>query len=528
MRRSKPGRFLAVIVLLLIAVLPATALMARQPETEHSEHATPTPPPPNDEKQPDHHKILPSDPVPDDETQNRGAVTTCVGGMAGTYPCNGIDLMSRVSLATMSSGATAASNLWGYVDLDDNREYAVVGLNNGTAVVEITDPANPRVVGHVPGNNSQWREVKVYQFRNQATARWDAYAYITTEATGSGIQIINLSQLPTSISLAATWNGVSTSHTVFIGNVDWGTSVGNNPSFPPILYINGANKRGFRMLSLANPTSLQQLGAWDVNYAHDIYTHVFTDERAAQCEPGHNPCEVVFNFSGNTNGVQVIDVTDKTRPTMIGSLRYPNMAFTHSGWISGDTQKLFVMDELDEQQLGTNTLVRTVNIANLRSPTLSGGWTGPGKSIEHNGYTLGNKYYMSHYTRGMVVLNIANPNAPTEASFFDTYPTDNGNTFTSAWGVYPYLPSGNVIISDIQRGLFVVREQGLTPPTATPVTPPTNTPPPTATSTPVTPPTNTPLPTATSTPVTPPTNTPLPTATQHADDRRQRHCQRRI
>ena len=104
MRRSKPGRFVAIIVLLLIAVLPTAALMARQPETEKPVHVDPTPLPPTDNKQPDHHKILPSDPVPDDETQNRGAATSCVGGMAGIYPCNGIDLMSRVSLTTMSSG----------------------------------------------------------------------------------------------------------------------------------------------------------------------------------------------------------------------------------------------------------------------------------------------------------------------------------------------------------------------------------------------------------------------------------------
>ncbi len=165
------------------------------------------------------------------------------------------------------------------------------------------------------------------------------------------------------------------------------------------------------------------------------------------------------------------------------------------------------MDELDEQQLGTNTLVRSVNIANLRSPSLSGGWTGPSKSIEHNGYTLGNKYYMSHYTRGLVVLDVTNPAAPSELSFFDTYPANDGNTFVATWGVYPYLPSKNIILSDIQRGLIVVKEQTGTTPTATPIAQPT------ATNTPIATATRTPLPTATNTPGATATRTPLPTAT---------------
>jgi choice-of-anchor B domain-containing protein len=116
----------------------------------------------------------------------------------------------------------------GYVDLDDNQEYAIIGLRNGTGVVEVTDPANPRVVETIIGVNSQWREVKVYQFWNAAANRWDAYAYVTTEGAGGGIQIIDLTQLPTSVSLAGTWTGVSTSHTDQISNIDFTTNVSNN------------------------------------------------------------------------------------------------------------------------------------------------------------------------------------------------------------------------------------------------------------------------------------------------------------
>jgi len=416
------------------------------------------------------------------------AASSCSGGFAGEYPCQGIDFMSRVPLSSFTGNPASASNLWGYVDLDDNREYAIIGLRNGTGVVNVTDPANPVIVGHITGVNSQWREVKVYQFWNASASRWDAYAYVTTEGAGGGIQIIDLTQLPTSISLATTWTGVSTSHTDQISNIDFTTNVSNNPGFPPILYISGANTGGLRFVSLANPTSLTEIGFWTGTYSHDTYPHVFTDARANQCAPGHNPCEVVFSFAG-TAGLKIIDVTNKSAPVTLSTLTYSQLGYVHSGWISSDGNYIFLHDELDEQNFGLNSTIRTINITSLTAPTVSNIYTGPTTAIDHNGYTIGNKFYFSNYTRGIGILNVTDPNAPVELSYFDTYPTTNGATFNGAWGVYPYLPSGNILISDIQRGLIVVREQSAAPtPTPTITNTPTNTPTPSNTPTP----TNTP------------------------------------
>ena len=419
--------------------------------------------------------------------------SSCSGGFAAEYPCQGIDFMSRVPLTSFNGNPTSASNLWGYVDLDDNREYAIIGLRNGTGVVEVTDPANPRVVETIVGVSSQWRELKVYQFWNTTAGRWDAYAYVTTEGAGGGIQIIDLTQLPNSVSLAATWTGVSTSHTDQISNIDFTTNVSNNLNFPPILYISGANTGGLRFVSLANPTKLTEVGFWTGTYSHDTYPHVFTDARANQCAPGHNPCEVVFSFAG-TAGLKIIDVTNKSAPVTLSTLTYSQLGYVHSGWISSDGNYIFLHDELDEQNFGGNSRIRTINITSLTAPTVSTIYTGPTLAIDHNGYTIGNKFYFSNYTRGIGVLDVTNPNAPVELGYFDTYPTSNSGTFNGAWGVYPFLPSGNILISDIQRGLIVVREQGAAP---TPTPSVTNTP------------TNTPI--ASNTPT--PTNTPTATLT---------------
>lgn len=417
------------------------------------------------------------------------ASSTCVGGFAGEYPCNGIDFMSRVPLSSFTGSPLSASNLWGYVDLDDNREYAIIGLRNGTGVVDVTDPVNPVIVGHIAGVSSQWREMKVYQFWNASASRWDAYAYVTTEGSGGGIQIIDLTQLPNSVSLANTWTGVSTSHTDHVSNINYSTNVSNNPNFPPILYISGSNKGGLRFVSLANPTNLTEIGFWTGTYSHDTYAHVFTDARANQCAPGHNPCEVVFSFAGSP-GLKIIDVTDKSAPVTLSTFTYPQLGYTHSGWISSDGNHLYLHDELDEQNFGVNGRIYTIDITNLTAPFVSNIHTTGNAAIDHNGYTIGNKFYFSNYTRGIGVLDVTNPNAPVELAFFDTYPANNTATFNGAWGVYPYLPSGNIIISDIQRGLIVVKEQTGGGPTPTPTV--TNTP------------TNTPIPTNTPTP----TNTP--------------------
>ena len=37
---------------------------------------------------------------------------------------------------------------------------------------------------------------------------------------------------------------------------------------------------------------------------------------------------------------------------------------------------------------------------------------------------------------------------------------NNSTNFNGAWNVYPYFKSGNILISDIEGGLFIVRKSG--------------------------------------------------------------------
>ena len=261
------------------------------------------------------------------------APTACTGGRAGSFPCHNIDFLSHVQLADIPSNPTSASNLWGFVDLDDNREYAVMGHRNGTVVVDVTVPGTPVIVGNVPGNSSLWREVKVYQESTPVGGRRATYAYISTEAPGGGLQIIDLTNLPASVSLANTLGEFSTSHTLYISNVDY-ASMTALPGQQAYLYIAGANVAGgaFRIYDLVDPENpaLVTPSPAGSGYMHDSTSMLITDNRTTQCANAHNPCEVLVDF--NELSVDLWDVTDKAAPVRLSTTTYPTATYVHSGW----------------------------------------------------------------------------------------------------------------------------------------------------------------------------------------------------
>jgi choice-of-anchor B domain-containing protein len=400
------------------------------------------------------------------------APTTCTSGMAGTFPCHNIDYVAQVQLQEFATQPISTSNLWGFVDQDDGREYAVVGHRNGTAVFDVTVPSAPVQVGDIPGNPSLWREVKVYQLPGVNGGPHRAYAYITTEAPGSGLQIIDLSSLPASVSLANTLGDFGSSHTLYISNVDYATMAAL-PNQQAYLYIAGANISGgaFRIYDLSDPVHPQLVTPSPPGngYMHDSTSMLITDSRTTQCAAAHNPCEVLVDFNETT--VDLWDVTDKATPVRLSSTGYSTASYTHSGWPTADNRYIVVHDELDELRRSLNTHIYTLDIADLRAPSMVTSYIGGAGATDHNGYNIGSRYYVSHYKRGLVIFDSTNPRALTEVGSFDTYltPAANSAGTDGAWGVYPFLPSGTILVSDIENGLFLLRKNESLPPPAPPV-----------------------------------------------------------
>lgn len=389
------------------------------------------------------------------------AAEPCVQGSAGQFPCRNVDFLAQISLNEFTSRPTSAANVWGFVDLNDDREYVVVGLSDGTAVVEVTDPENPREIVTIPGNSSSWREVKIYQFFEALGNRYRAYAYVTTEAPNSGLQVVDLGGLPATAALVATLSDTGTQHTPYISNIDYATNMALAGA-EAFLYLAGSDVAGgaWRAYSLADP-ALPQLIATappGTEYVHDATSLLITDARASQCGVGHDPCEVYVDF--NENSVDLWDVTDKSAPVRLSSTTYSDASYTHSGWPTTDQRHIFVHDETEEIFGGIRTQIYTMNVDDLRNPFIVASYQGPDTATDHNGYVKDGFLYVSHYRRGLVVFDAGNPVELKEVASFDSFlaPASDTAGTDGAWGVYPFLPSGTVVVSDISNGLFVLRD----------------------------------------------------------------------
>lgn len=395
------------------------------------------------------------------------AATACVGGFADVYPCDSVDLLSQV--ADRTPGGRGA-DIWGYMDLNTHREYAVVSYSSGTAVFDVTDAENPREIGFINGQNTTWRDIKIYQFWNAADSRWNAHAYVTADNATDGLVIIDLSDLPHRISRVNYNSDFFAAHNVFLTDVDYSTGLALSPNHAPNLILAGSNISDgrFRSYSLADPSAPAFIAApatpgnqpgGDRLYMHDAASMIVTGARKdSQCvnAGSSDHCDVLFDF--NESSLDIWDVTIPSSPARLSRLPYSNSRYTHSGWPSEDQQFLFIQDELDERDQGLQTTLRVVSIADLQAPAVVGNWTGPTAAIDHNGFSRGNRYYMSNYTRGLSILDISNTANPVAVGRFDTYPSSDATGFPGNWGVYPYLPSGNIALSDIDSGFYMVAD----------------------------------------------------------------------
>jgi len=392
------------------------------------------------------------------------AATPCTGGTVNGMACSNVDLLSHVGAADISTFAGDAADVWGFVDLNSNREYAIVGFQNGTAVFDVTDAENPREVGFIDGQSTTWRDIKVYQFWNDTDARWNAHAYITTDGSSDGLFVIDLSGLPHSVAQVNYPSDFTAAHNIYATNTDFGTGLSLNGDVPTLV-IAGSNVssgpyRAYSIDSPASPSFEVMPGSGRSDYMHDAASMIITDSRKdTQCVNATSYCELLFDFNELT--FDIWDITNSSSPVRLSRTNYSNVAYVHSGWWSEDKQFLFVHDELDERDFGLNTTLRVFSLADLGAPVAAGAWTGPSRAIDHNGFVRGNRYYMSNYSRGLTILDISDPANPALAGRLDTYPASDGSIFAGAWGTYPFFHSGNIAISDIGSGFYMAADRTL-------------------------------------------------------------------
>lgn len=388
--------------------------------------------------------------------------TPCVDGMAGAFPCSNVDLLAFLALGSMGGGS--GSSIWGWTDPVTGVEWALFGRSNGTAFVSLEDPANPVYVANLESQtgSSTWRELKAYQ----------NHAFIVSDQNGAhGIQIFDLSRLrdvqppfPKQFlspnDLTALYGGVQNVHDITL-NEETGFvyAVGSNECFG-----------GLHIVNVQDPKNPFEAGC----YSQDGYTH------DVQCAVYHGP-DVEHDgdeicFASNEDSVTIVDLADKANPLCLSRNEYAGSAYTHQGWLTADHRHFIVDDELDEAAFGHNRRSYVWDLVDLddpdscppilepdpnQGPLLLGHFEATGSrgaAIDHNQFIVGDFDFQANYTVGLSVLSIDDPATASlsEVGFFDTHPENNNVLFAGAWGNYPFFESGVVIVSDINRGLFVL------------------------------------------------------------------------
>ncbi|MEZ4858961.1 MAG: choice-of-anchor B family protein [Flavobacteriaceae bacterium] len=370
------------------------------------------------------------------------AQTPCVGGMAGGFPCSNYNLLSRLTLAQMS--ATGGNDSWGWTDPNDGTEYAIVGLNNGTAFIDISDPINPIYLGKLPTHttSSIWRDIKVY----------NNYAFIVSEADNHGMQVFDLTRLRT----------VSNPPQTFTENAHLGSfgsahniAINEDSGFAYVIGTSQANG-GPLFINIQNPLNPVLVGT----YAGSDYTHDAQIITYDGPDTQHLGKEIFFG--SNEDRVVIVDVTNKANPQLLSNISYAGVGYTHQGWLTEDRNYFILGDETDEINFGLITRTIILDVSDLDSPQFYFDYYGNIDATDHNGYVVGNTFYLANYSGGMRAIDISDIDnqSMNEIGYFDTFPANNNAGFDATWNVYPFFASKNIVISG-DEGFTLVRDANL-------------------------------------------------------------------
>lgn len=325
------------------------------------------------------------------------------------------------------------NGVWGWVDPADNKEYAIIGSGTGTHIIEVTNPLIPVERDFVQGRRNLciWREFKTY----------GNYLYaISDDGNPNSFQIIDLSYLPDSVHVIHDDTTIfRRAHTLFIDGDK--------------LYCASVNAVGayhsMALYSLADPTNPVLLRGLEQDYpaishAHDMW--VRNDTVYASC--GYQGL-FIYKYNPGPNTFSLINSLES----------YPDQGYNHSSAVTPDGKTLVFCDEVPD-----NMAVKILDITDITNIEVASTFKSNEGATAHNPYIYGNnRAVIAYYQDGLQIFNISNPAVPLRCGYFDTDTLHGLNdgfpstpTYQGAWGVYPELPSGNFLVSDMQNGLYVL------------------------------------------------------------------------
>ena len=381
-----------------------------------------------------------------------GEERRCTEGAVESFDCNDIELLAYIPISLFTAPEAArgirANDNWGWTDSETGREYALVGRNDGTSFIDITDPTNPVLIGDLPKTpntprSQLWRDIKTY----------GDHAYIVADGAGAhGMQVFSLARLrdvldppvvfdPDLLYRGDGLNVVESSHNIII-NEETGFA-----------YLTSRGCAGMHMVDISEPMEPTFVGCSEPGGTHDAQCIVYRGP-----DESYRGREICLRMSGNR--FQISDVTDKSNPLELSTASHPNPAYMHQGWVTED-HRYFIMDDESDVIAGNVETTRTLiwELDDLEDPILVKEFFGSLPASAHNLYVKGDFTYQANYRYGLHILDISDPLNPVEVGMFDTSPFETGPGFGGAWSTYPFFDSGTILVTSMQEGLFMLKKR---------------------------------------------------------------------
>ncbi|HUG21364.1 LVIVD repeat-containing protein [Piscinibacter sp.] len=350
---------------------------------------------------------------------------------------------------------TGVAGTWGYVAPDGSR-YALMGTAAGVLVLDLRDPANPRVVDEVAGPTNTgapgiyWREMRVY----------GQHAYVVSEHTNfrGGIMILDLSGLPDSVRFVRSvtpQDGRLPAHTLDIdvargllylqreGN---GAAPHGGGRDATALHHGAGSEKPAHPVGDADHGSIE---IWDLSADPENPRYVATFNRNRSVHDMTAVGDRVYVAEGNASSFSVWDVSEVAAPSLIVRWSVEAGRFTHNIWPSGDGSFVVTTEEYP-----VGLPARVWQLDGSAPPLLLSEFK-IGSGTPHNVVMEGRMAYLSHYTEGAVAVDLGDPADPQVVARLDTNPYE-GAALAGCWGVYKFPGEPLMVCSDIDHGFHLI------------------------------------------------------------------------
>ncbi|GAB1448258.1 hypothetical protein MASR2M44_12660 [Bacteroidota bacterium] len=327
------------------------------------------------------------------------------------------------------------NDLTGYVDPISKKEYIIMGSTDSIYFFDVSDPTHIRLCDVEDGRSKQMVNRDYECYRN--------YVYCVSDNRNPGsLQVFDLRYLPDSVHKVYDSDSLSfNTHSIFI----------DSASKRLYLCINRLKSGGVAamdIMSLENPERPQWIGRLQVPTFGDGSAsfrnvhEVFVRNDTAYC-------------SVEYNGLYIFDLRDLKKQQLLSIIKdYPQNGYNHSSYVNAAGNLLMFTDEIPG---GLD--IKLFDIKDIFSPKFVNSFHSTDKATAHNAWFVGQEAFVSYYQDGFYIFDISNPLEVKTKAWFHSHPwpVESYEGWKGCWGVYPLFPSGNIAISDMGEGLFLLK-----------------------------------------------------------------------